>query len=391
MAACEALESFTATQIITAGAIHAEARVRYKRPGMITVEYHSYQDPLTEFEERYTGGAEFIADELIGMQFIHNGQSTWIYDTKNNVAIRKPGRVLYSPLRGENAIAEIGFLRSLTRDFLLRDKGEEAVFGRSARLLGLKPKTRRRTLLLKEELFPVKRATVAFDQETLFPLRIVFYPAAGSALFYLVGPSTPITIEYKDILLNTVDEARFTFTPPEGTRVFTEEILTQEALSEKVPFALPLAALKERAGYELYGGRATVTLNEKNDRTYVHLALVPSAAEGDKNESALSLRVGNYLSLNMNRRRALIAENGEPLSLGEVEARFLNRGEMLKGDLPAGMERSIMEISWEHDGVYWFLLGDGLEKEALIAAANTLVHPPKEEPAVEEDSAKSGA
>ena len=38
MTSYEALESFTATEIITAGSIRVEARVRYRKPGMITVE-----------------------------------------------------------------------------------------------------------------------------------------------------------------------------------------------------------------------------------------------------------------------------------------------------------------------------------------------------------------
>jgi len=386
MTSYEALESFTATEIITAGSIRVEARVRYRKPGMITVEYRHYEDPLTAFEERYAGGAEFIAAELTGMQFVHDGHVTWIYDAKNNVVIRKPSQILYSPLRGASAIAEIGFLHDLTRDFLLRDGGAETIHGRSALLLEMKPKVRQRSLLLKEEIFPMKKVTVALDQETFFPLRIVFHPVESSVLFYLVGPSTPITIEYKDLLFDKVDEARFAFTPTEGTRVFTEATLTQEAFAEKVSFDVPLQALREQTGYELYGDRVTLTLCEENDRAYAYLTLVPPGdAKSNRGSRALSLRVGNYLSLNMNRRRSLLAEQGEPVALGEVDAKLLDRGRLLKedlstGDLPEGMERSIIEIGWEQDGVYWFLLGEGLEKEALIDAAKTLAHPPAEGP-----------
>jgi hypothetical protein len=144
--------------------------------------------------------------------------------------------------------------------------------------------------------------------------------------------------------------------------------------------------LREQTGYELYGDRVTLTLCEENDRAYAYLTLVPPGdVKGNRGSRALSLRVGNYLSLNMNRRRALLAEQGEPVALGEVDAKFLDRGGLLKGDLstgdlPAEMERSIIEIGWEQDGVYWFLLGEGLEKEALIDAAKTLAPPPAEEP-----------
>jgi len=386
MTSYEALESYTATEIITAGSIRVEARVRYRKPGMITVAYQHYEDPLTAFEERYAGSAEFIAAELTGLQFVHDGHVTWIYDAKNNVVIRKPGRTLYSPLRGTSAIAEIGFLHDLTRDFLLRDGGAETIHGRSALLLGMKPKVRQRSLLLKEEIFSMKQVTLALDQETFFPLRIVFHPVEPSVLFYLVGPSIPITIEYKDLLFDKVDEARFAFTPPEGTRVFTEETLTQEAFADKVSFDVPLQALSEQTGYALYGDRVTLTLCAENDRAYAYLTLVPpSDAESSRGSRALSLRVGNYLSLNMNRRRALLAEQGEPVALEGIDAKFLDRGRLLKedlptGDLPEGMERSIIEIGWEQDGVYWFLLGEGLEKETLIDAAKTLAHPPAEGP-----------
>jgi outer membrane lipoprotein-sorting protein len=395
MMSYEALESFTATEIVTAGSIRVEARVRYRKPGMITVEYRHYEDPLTAFEERYAGGAEFVATELTGMQFIHDGHVTWIYDAKNNVVIHKPGRTLYSPLRGVSAIAEIGFLHDLTRDFLLRDGGAEMIHGRSDLLLEIKPKKRQRSFLLKEEIFPMKKVTVALDQETFFPLRIVFHPVESSVLFYLVGPSTPITIEYKDLLFDKVDEARFAFTPPEGARVFTEATLTQEAFADKVSFDVPLQALREQTGYKLYGNRVMLTLCEENDRAYAYLTLVPpDEGKGNSRSRALSLRVGNYLSLNMNRRRALLAEQGEPVALEGIDAKFLDRGRLLKedlptgdtsaGDLPEGMERSIIEIGWEQDGVYWFLLGEGLEKEDLIDAAKTLAHPPTEEPIKEE-------
>lgn len=388
MAAYEATDSFEATEIITAGSIRVEARVRHKKSGKITVEYRSYQDHLAEFEERYIGGAEFVADELIGMQLVYDGNSTWIYDAKNNVATRKLGRRLYSPLRGVNALAEIGFLRDLTRDFLLQDGGEETIGGRPAYRLNLKPKVRQRQLLLKEEGFPIKKATVALDQETLFPLRIEFYPGESSILFYLVGPSTPITIEYKDLRLEMIADERFSFTPSDGMRVFTEESVLQEAFAEKLPFAVPLAALNEHGGYSLYDDRATVTINEEGNRAYAMLALISQEGEAD-NKSGLSLRVGNYLSLGMNRRRALLAEQGELISLGDIQARFLDRGALVKEQLPETMERSVVEVGWERDGVHWFLLGEGMEKEALIDAANVIIYPQKTEPVLDGDPAES--
>jgi len=385
MSAYQTLESFEATQKISAGAINAEARVRYKKPNMVTVEYLSYQDPLAEFEEKLVGEVEFVADELIGMQLIYDGRGTWLYDAGKDVAIYKPERALYTPLRGTNTLAEIGFLRDLTHDYLLRDAGQDEIAGRAVHRLGLKPKAQHRSFLFKEEVFSLKKATLALDAETSFPLKITYYPSRASTLFYLVGPSTPITVEYKDVRLDIVDGQRFSFTPPEGIRVFREETVPQDGLGEKLPFDLHLEILEQQEGYELYGDRATVTFNEEMDRAYASLAFV-SSQETDRVEAAstkrapgmLSLRVGNYLSRNMSRRRAYLAEHGEQVTLNKVTARFLDRGALLKDQLPKALGRKILEVSFETDGVYWFLLGEELEKETLIDVARALAKAPKE-------------
>ena len=375
MEAYGALESFEATQKISAGPIHAEARVRFRKPDKITVEYRSYQDPLVEFEERFTGGVEFVADELIGMQLVYDGRGTWLYEAKNDVAVYKSGRVLYSPLPGAKAFAEIGFLRDLTRDFLLRDAGEETIAGHTAHRLGLKPKTQHRSLLLKEEVFPLEKATLALDAETDFPLRITYTPAGPSPLSLLVGSSTSITIEYSDLILDKVDEERFTFAPPESARVFREEQVPKDALEETLPFSVPLQVLEKDVGYALYGDRATVTLNDEKDRAYALLTLVPSEEGdfGERTRHVVTLRVGNYLSRNMSRRRAMLSDQGEEITIDEVSARFLDRGALVKDQLPTEAVRQISEVGWEQDGVYWFLLGEELEKDTLIEVATTLV------------------
>lgn len=385
MSVYQTLESFEATQKISAGAINAEARVRYKKPNMVTVEYRSYQDPLAEFEEKLVGGVEFVADELIGMQLIYDGRGTWLYDAGKDVAIYKPERALYSPLRGTNTLAEIGFLRDLTHNYLLRDEGQDEIAGRAVHRLGLKPKAQHRSFLFKEEVFSLKKAALALDAETSFPLKITYYPSRASTLFYLVGPSTPITVEYKDVRLDIVDGQRFSFTPPEGIRVFKEETVPRDGLGEKLPFDLHLEILEQQEGYELYGDRATVTIDEEMDRAYASLAFVsPKETDGEEGASTerasdmLSLRVGNYLSRNMSRRRAYLSEHGEQVTLNEVTAKFLDRGALLKDQLPEAPGRKILEVSFKTDGVYWFLLGEELEKETLIDVARALAKAPKE-------------
>lgn len=376
MSAYDAFESFEATQKISAGPIHAEARIRFKKPDKITVEYRSYQNPVSEFEERFTGAVEFVADELVGMQLIYDGQGTWLYEAKNDVALYKLGRTLYSPLPWTNTLAEIGFLRDLTRDFLLRDEGEETVAGRSARRLGLKPKVQHRSFLLKEEIFPMKKATLTLDEQTAFPLRISYKPVSSSALSLLVGPSTLVTVEYSDVVLDKVDEDRFSFAPPDDARVFREELVSKDTLEDVLPFSVPLSVFEEHGGYTLHGDRVTAVLNEGKDRGYAILTLVSvqDAQDDERLKNTLTVRVGNYLSRNMSRRRAMLSEKGESTSLDDVAARFLDRGALVQEQLPETSTRSMMELGWERDGVYWFLLAEEVEKEALIELATVLAH-----------------
>jgi len=374
MSAYEELDSFEVTQKINAGKISVEAHIRYKKPGKMTVEYRTYQDPLSEFEERLAGGVEFVGSELIGMQLIYDGHGTWIYDAGNNVALHKPGKKLYSPLRGSSSLGEVGFLRGLTRDFLLRDEKAQAIAGRNAHRIGLKPKVSHRSFLLKEESFPIKRATLVLDAETSFPLKISYYPTQLSPTAYLVAPGTPIVIEYVNPQLNKVDDQRFSFTPPEGTRVFREQVVGKDRLGELLPFDLTSEVLEGDEKYELYNDRAMLTINEEEDRGYALLTLVPRQEnEEEERESAvLSLCVGNYLSRNMNRRRAFLSEEGEKLTLGKVTAQFLDRGALVEDQLPAGMKREIMELGWKKGETYWFLLAEELDKESLVKYAKAL-------------------
>jgi outer membrane lipoprotein-sorting protein len=374
MSAYETLAGFAATQTITAGSISAEARVRFRKPNKITAEYRSYKNPLAEFEEELAGGAEFVAQELIGMHLVYDGQGTWLHDAKNDVATCKLGRALYAPFPETSVLAEIGFLGSLTRDFLLRDEGEETCAGRSAHCLGLRPKVQYRSYLLKQEVFPIKEASLTIDKETFFPLKIVFTPIHPSTLSYLLGSSIAITIEYTDLRLEPPEEKMFSFTPAQGTRVFREEIVSREALNETLPFHLPLSELEAQAKVQLYGDRATVTINEEKDRAYAFFTFVPAEGAGsiEADSYALSLWVGNYLSLNMNRRRATLSERGERIPLEGVSARLVDRGKMLKEKVPQAPERSILEIGWENRGVFWFILAENLEGDRLVEIAKIL-------------------
>ncbi len=374
MEVCRNLDGFQATETISAGAIHAEGRVRYRRTGMVTVEYRKYDDPLSDFEERYAGASEFTPQELLELQITCDGRQTWLYNAKRNVAICRNGRRLYSPLRMPDGIAALDFMRSLTHDFLLREEGTEEVHGRKARRIGLKPKEEERSTLLKEERFPITRAIVSIDEQTSLPLRIVLYPSRRSLLFYIAGPSTPVTIEYRDILLTVPKEDVFSFTPPPETRVFREETVNIADLDARLPFSIPLGAL-EAHGYKLYSGKGTITVNEAADRAYATLVFVQKEEQdaADGLSQSLSLRAGNYLSPNMNRRRAFLAENGEEVTIGETKAHVVDRDKLVADEIPESARRSIIEIGWENDGVNWFLLAEETNREKLLEVVRTIV------------------
>ncbi|HHR85859.1 MAG TPA: hypothetical protein ENL23_05880 [Candidatus Acetothermia bacterium] len=369
MKACEEIQGFSATQTINAGPIKAEGRIRYRRPGKVTLEYRTYEDPLAEFEEKLAG-SEFTPSELLGMQIVHDGRGTWLYDTKRDVAIRKLGRRLYSPLRLPDGIAEIDFMCQLTHDFLLRDEGEEEINGKKARKIGLKPKTPERMSLFKDEIFPLKRAVISIDPETLFPMRILFYPTQRSPLYYIAGPSTPITIDYRDVMFAVPKEDLFSFEPSEETRVFSEEETRDKDLADTLPFTLDLERITQR-GYKLHSDRITVTANEGRQRAYAFLSF-EKAGSNSKRTSGLSLRVGNYLSPDMNRRRALLADNGEEVDLASITGRVIDREALLKDEIPESVRRSLLEIGWQKNEVYWFLLGEGIDREELIGIASAM-------------------
>lgn len=366
---CKGLEGFSATEKISAGKIRAQASVRFRRPAKITLEYRSYEDPLAKFEEKLAG-SEFLPEELLTMQILYNGHETWMIDAKHNVAIKKIGRRLYSPLRLPDGIADITLMYHLTRDFLLRDEGQEAIGGRDCHKIGLKPKTQQRVSLFKDEIFPVIRAVLYIDSEKLFPSRIVFWPSPRSPLYYIVGPSEPITIEYENLLLTVPKDEVFEVAISEQMKVFHEQEVPEKEISDNLPFDIPLNLLKDR-GYELRDNLALITVSKKADRAYALLSF-QGKESSNKQASGISLRAGNYLSPDMNRRRALLASSGEEIDLKGKKGRLLDRGLLLKDEIPESAQRSLLEVTWQQDGVYWFLLAEGIAREDLLSITTSM-------------------
>lgn len=364
------LSGFEATETIRGGGFEIEARVRARRSGETALEYRTYRSPILGIEEELAGGAEYTEDELIGMTMIFTGSETWIDDSKTDVCLRKPYRELFEPLVGFDAIAEVGFLETLIRDFLIRDLGEEEIQGKPARTLRLRPKRPYRSHLLAVSSFPIRQAEAAFDAETLFPLRIRFTPSTGSPLARLLQDGEAITIEYSSLRLETPATETFAFQPRDGARVFDESPVSIGQLEESAPFALSVAPLLRR-GYRPITERMTVTSDQERQRGYCTVALALDEIE-DGRPAATTVRAGNYLSRNMSRRRAALSENGEAVPLGELEAKILDRRAAWGDRYPQLDAPSLLEILWETDGVFWFLLGEGIDRSELLDLASEL-------------------
>jgi len=367
-AAYRTLEGFEATERIRAGAIDVEARVRFRKPSQCAVEVQSYHSPLAELEERLANGAEFTGDELTGMTFCYDGHTSWAFDPKGKSAVRKPERSLPEPLPGLRALAEIGFLETLTRDFLVRDAGEETIDGERVRLLGLRPKEPHRSHLLKVVSFPIRRATIAID-DAGFPRRIESHPSPATLLASLLGRD-PVVIRYENVRRDPPDQALFSPSPPEGAHVFREAFASVDKIEESLPFPFSFTPLTQR-GYRPLAGGGTVTVDEEHDRGYCTVSL--GVEDDGATQRAVTLRVGNYLSRNMSRRRVALAERGEPVRLGTIDGKLLDRGREWTEQTGEETPRALVEAFWNDDGIYAFLLGDGVEREELVTLASALV------------------
>jgi len=369
--ACQKLSGFEATETVEAGPIHVVARIGFHRPDSLAVEYQTYVNPLLELEERLTGDAEYTADELVGLSLHFDGQRTWLYDASTGVCIIKASRSLFEPLPEMPVLGEIGYLRDLPHDYLLRDLSSETVDGRDARVLSLKPKRAHRAYAFKMVAFLARKASVAFDEETLFPVRLSFSPAPSSHTHQLLGTNGHVTIRYSGVRLTP--DAPPPFAPPEGTRVFHEKWLAVDELAVHLPFPLLLDPFRE-AGYESIDGRALLAEDADHERAYCTATFIHRGEPEGERTQYVTLRAGNYLSRNMARRRVTTAEAGEELTIDGQAARFLDRRQLWKehasGVDPAQAPR---ELSWERDGVFWFLTGVNTERSVLTQLGSDLI------------------
>ncbi len=390
--ACRNLSGFEATETVEAGPIRVVARVGCHRPERLTVEYRTYVNPFLELEERLTGDADHTADEIVGLSLYFDGAQTWLYDASTGVCIVKASRSLFEPLPEMPLLGEIGYLRDLLHDFLLRDLGMETIDGRDARALSLKPKRAHRARAFKRVAFLTSRASVAFDVETLFPVRLSFSPAPSSQTHQLLGPDGRVTIRYSGIRITP--DAPPPFSPPEGTRVFHEAWLGVDELSTRLPFPLSLDPFRETEYASIDAG-ALLTEDTEHRRAYCAATFVRRTEGEDERTGFVTFRVGNYLSRNMARRRVTAAESGEELTIADRPARFFDRRKLWE-DHAAGIEPSQAprELVWERDGVFWFLTGVNVERLELVRLASELTErsaPPPEPPADERSATVGGS
>jgi len=270
-------------------------------------------------------------------------------------------------------LGDIEYLRDLPHDYLLRDGGTETIDGRAARVLSLKPKRARRARAFRVVAYLADRASVAFDEESLFPVRLTFSPSPSSQTAQLLGPEGRVTVQYSGLRLTT--EAALPFAPPEGTRVFREKAIALADLAEDVPFPFAVAALRD-AGFEAIDGATRVVADVENHRGYCVTTFLRDGAEPGEASQLLTVRAGNYLSRNMARRRLTASEAGEETTFGGQDARFLDRRPLWE-EQAAGIDtdRAPRELTWERDGTFWCLIGVQIDRSALTELASGLIEP----------------
>ncbi len=361
--------SFEAQQSIRAGRIDVSARVRFRAPDRASVEFTAYASPLAEMDDLLGGYAELAPSDLVGASLAFDGRTTRYLSPGATTSLVAVGRRLYEPIPGCDALAELSFLDDLARDYLLRDAGETVCAGRAARTLGLKPKRPWVSSLFRSKAFHIERAQVTVDAETLFPLRVEFTPGRSAAVSAALPAGGQVTIEYAGVRLGEIDEAAFAPTPPDGTRVFTEDHVSTDETAD-LPFPLPMNVLAAR-GFQVVNHRAGVVLDAARERGYATLVLrLPS--DTGRDDGTLVLRVGNYTSRLMARRRTLAAEQGEAVDIRGHEARYVDRRALLGSDAATHDLPLLADVTWEHEGVFWVLSGERLLKDELVAAASDL-------------------
>jgi len=364
---------FQATQTIETAGTRVEADIRRLSRGAISIRYAAYESSWIQLEEVLTGDVEFVGEELCGLQLDSHDAFTWIYDPSRELVISKPGRHLFEPLPGIAALGETDFLQTMARDYLVRDLGEHNRDDRRVRRIALKPKHALRLHLLSTESFPVRKAVVDVDLETLFPLHISLTPSDDAPAAQLLAPNAAIRISYRDVRLLASAEPPTAYDPPADARVFEERPITTEALDDIFPGRLVLDPL-EAHGFDVRRAAGNATVSTENDRGFLVLD-VPSADASPSNDGPsphIAITLGNYTSHNMARRRKTFSEHGEP-AIDDENLRLLRRAPLWNETVPGIDDRHApMDVFFEASDILWFVTGVGLDDVRMEAIAHDL-------------------
>ncbi|MFP4136686.1 MAG: LolA family protein [Candidatus Acetothermia bacterium] len=367
----EELASFEADQEITAGSLRIKGHVKFRKPRSIVVDYDEYENPFEEFETQVSGGPEFSGDDLTNARAVFDGRSTWIHLVNKDTAYKKQGKQLGSPFTGVELFGQLGFLPDLVSDFLLKDEGEGEVNGRPVNRIGIKPKTDRRSLFLKDEVFNLDRAELAIDEELGLPLKITYYPGQEEQIRFPASQGGPVFVEYSDYEVDGLSDRDFSFDPSKMDKAFEENLVDEDEFSDEFPLDLPLAEIKNK-GYELAGDRLSTHLSRDGGRAFATLVFVKADEGRSEATSSLKLLTGNYLSREMSRHRSFLSENGEEIEREGISGRLVNRGEMVEDRLPEEFRQEIYEVGWQEEEAFYYLLGQGVGKEELLDLAEDL-------------------
>lgn len=365
--------AFEATQVTESNGLRIEANVCRYGSRSIHVEYQTYQSAWTELEEALSGQVEFNGDELCGFHIHCQGQVTWVYDPSTNMAIRKMGAQLFEPIPGVATLGQLAFLDTLPQDFLLRDLGEEPIDERTVRRIGLKPKQLYRSMLLSAVSFPITRATIGIDTETLFPASISLTPSVESPAASIVGPDAVINITYKDVRF--LETPKHSFAPPNDAHIFRESRLSIHELADSAPFPMSLNPILD-GGFEAADRFGLLTMDEQGERGYatVYFSTAGHDEDADTPSPRLTLCVGNYMSRNMARRRITFAEMGREPAEASLPVKLLDRSELWEQRLPGvDTEHAPVEAFFDKDGTFWFLSGTGIGLDFMETLACDLL------------------
>ncbi len=368
----EELNSFEADQEITAGSMRIKCHVKFRKPRSVVVEYRDYQSPLEDFEVKLSGGPEFVGDDLVDSRVIYGGKETWIHLVDKDTAVKKEGKLLYSPFAGVDVVGQLGFLPSLVENFLLKDDGEGEINGKPVNRLGLKPKTSRRSLFLKDEVFNLAKAELALDKELGLPRKITYYPDQGEQLRFSGSQGNPVFVEYSNYKVDGLGKRDFQFDPSKVERVFEEQAVSEDEFGEKSPLSVPLTEVKKK-GYERARDKISILKDAETGRAYTSITFIKSDEEGHP-VSSVQLLVGNYLSREMSRHRTYMSEQGEELDLEGSSTQVVDRSEVVRERLPEEWEQEIYEVSWQGEESFYFLLGQGIDKDELMDLARTFLN-----------------